>query len=73
VVGSITASVFTELRLPKKLITYGTNRVLDSLVLYLKYAGSSNYFGWLEDDITLMFTNLTNAFILTPLTIPLPK
>ncbi|NLJ06839.1 MAG: DUF4270 domain-containing protein [Sphingobacteriales bacterium] len=53
VVGSITASVFTELRLPKKLITYGTNRVLDSLVLYLKYAGSSNYFGWLEDDITL--------------------
>jgi len=52
VFGKTTASVFTEIRLPKKLVDYGKGRVFDSLVLQLKFANTNNSFGWVDDEIT---------------------
>jgi hypothetical protein len=37
--GTITASIYTQLRLSKTAFSFGTNPVLDSLVLTLQYAG----------------------------------
>lgn len=63
-IGLVTASVFTEFRLPKKLVSYGNGRVLDSLVLYLKYAGENDFFGWLDDEITLNVYELNQRIYL---------
>jgi len=52
VFGLTNASIYTEIRLPKKIVSYGTNRVFDSLVLHLKYSYNNNYFGWLDDEIS---------------------
>jgi len=51
--GNTTASVFTEFRLPKTLVDYGSGRIFDSLVLVLKYANDNNSFGWIDDEISL--------------------
>ncbi|MFC2113964.1 DUF4270 family protein [Bacteroidota bacterium] len=49
--GRIKSSVYTELRLPGTDVELGTNPVLDSIVLYMKYYSSDAYFGWLNDPL----------------------
>lgn len=46
VIGSVKASLFTELQLPVSEISFDSATGLDSVVLYLSYYGGKEYFGF---------------------------
>lgn len=60
VFGKVKAEIFTEFRLPDNMFTLGTNPVLDSIVLYMEYAGS--YYGQLTTLQTLKVYELSESF-----------
>jgi hypothetical protein len=59
-VGSVKASVFAEFGLPYHNFDFGTSPKLDSVVLSMKYAGSTAYFGNLNQMMYLEVFELSN-------------
>jgi hypothetical protein len=59
--GKTKASLYTQIRLPVLDLAFGIEPVLDSIVLYLKYDGEGEYFGWLNDRMSLNVYELNEA------------